>query len=202
MTNIPDGFKFNYAKLLKGGGIEISYDKASKDGSITNVDTVKVTSPQQPHPDLSSKIESLDSYLADTFGLLTYKRILENVEGPTKKEEDGINSIKRLLDNIEDKIISDIDVVEVSVTGIEGSRSVTIKGKQETDYAKNNLNSVSINLQKNKFGWEEDLSARIDSIAEECCLYLFDNKKAQGDLFAEENGKHQEEPKESKEVAA
>jgi len=199
---IPEGFNLMSIKLPTGGGLSVKYQESTKDKSITNKDSIEIESPADAHSDLTDKIAELDDYVADIYQMKTLQKTLKLKTEFTAKEETAADSLNRVIDNVNDYVMSKIDVTEFKISGEGAARSVVLSAKLEIGNKSSlSLKTPSIRLTGNKFGWEEDLDARIDAITEEILLYLFDGKRAEADLFTETSGKIQSEESKDKEVS-
>jgi hypothetical protein len=112
-----------------------------------------VKSTVEPHDDLVTPIRSLKKYL---------------------------QKVVPLSPGFEDRI----KATGIALSGKDENVGVIITGKYETPSGKIvAINSDRITLEGSAYGFEEEMSVLLDTIADECYLYAIEGKKAQLSLF-------------------
>lgn len=135
----------------------------------------KITSNIPPHPDMIKLRDTLRDYLIKAYHLNTgYDLAIKYLKGQQKeKANDALLDMYNL-----------IEVTGISIGGDEQLRGVVISGKIESNNGfKCAMNTPRIVFSSEKLGYEEDVEHQIDLIDIELYKYLFENKKAQLDLF-------------------
>jgi len=199
---IPEGFKFMSLSLPKGGGLIVEYGFKTKDGSITNKDSIKHTCCSDMHDDMEKLINKLKVFVADTYNILAFKALAKNSVGVfTAKEQTAVKNIQPVYTKLEKEILDKIEITALKAKGTEKNFGLVISAKNNYGKAGTAMNTPFINLGTNKWGWEEELDELFEMIVDESKEYLFNNKRKQPEFdFVEENNKGQKKPKE-KELA-
>lgn len=183
----PINFQLTGVKLIKDGGLEATYRDQKTDKGITDSIEVLIKNTVNPHPDLVNKINELKGYLAKCYKMDSMI-VLSNSKGLSVEHEKAFASVQKVINNVYNETMKKIAITGISLNGeIEGDkdkRSVVITGTQLMDNgSKTALNSPRIKLNSNQFMFEADVQEIINSISDEVEEYLFNNKKAQQDLF-------------------
>jgi len=191
MSKIPNSFEMSKLRLLKNGGIEVSFSNINVEKDETNTVYTTIKDTRDPHPDLEKLIEGLKESLARTYNLLSFKSLDKIAE--THKKSEALKSVKELFKGLEDQILKDIEITGITLSGEENNRGINIQGVSRYNNEALAINSPRIRVDGSKWGFEVKLSETIEDIIEEVKAYLFEGKAKQLDMFAGE--------KESEEVA-
>jgi hypothetical protein len=125
-----------------------------------------------------------------TFNDQTVNHADPNVKNTTEPHDDlvlPIRSLKKYLQKVvllspgfEDRI----KATGIALSGKDESVGVIITGKYETPSGKIvAINSDRIALEGTAYGFEEEMSVILDTIADECYLYTYERKQAIVSLF-------------------
>lgn len=134
-----------------------------------------------PHPDLIRLRDTLREYLIKAYHLgVGYELAIKYLKGEQKKlAEDG-------MINIYDKV----EITGISIAGEEQLRGCVISGKiQSFNKSKCAMNTPRIVFSSEKLGYELDVEGQIKLVEREIYKYLFEGKKAQQDLFNDNDEK-------------
>lgn len=191
----PKGYQLEIVKLLSGGGLSATYRESTKDKSITNVDTHKIDSPTDPHPDLTEAMDKLKPFVADVYAMRTYRAFNTNPKSINAKEQEAIRTLKVAFDKLDIEVLRKIEIKELVFKGEEDSAGVIIKATLNHNGYTSALNTPLMVFCGDSWGFEEKIDEITDVILEEVEEYLFNAKASQHNLFKEPNGKEQKENK-------
>jgi hypothetical protein len=196
----PNGYELIKFKFLKGGGMSVTFEHETVDGSISNTDTHTIDSPTDPHKDLTTLRDKLKGHFADIFALRMHRTLTEKSKHLTAKEQQSAKALKTAFDKIDVELQRKIEITSIEFKGTEDSAGVVLGGRLNHNDYTSNLKTPVLVFMGNTWGFEEQVSNIVDELCIEVEKYLFENKKADPDLFSEDNGKtQQEEPKAEKE---
>jgi hypothetical protein len=161
--------------IISKDGIEANFDKkAVVDGQAQTIEfTVKAR--YIPHPDILKLSKTLRTYLIKAFSLDEgYEMAVKYLKGEQK------NKAEEAMIELYNKV----EVTGISIGGDKQLRGVVISGKIEsTNKSKSAMNAPRIVFSSDKLGYEKDVEEIVNRIEEEVHAYLFENKKAQAELF-------------------
>lgn len=159
--------------------------------NVTNggIDTVidhTIKAKQQPHPDMLEEFAKLKDCILDVYhldaGFNLGLKYLKKGEQKIKAEA-GLAELK-------DKLT----ITGILLSGTEDDASVVITAKMESKTGKViALNSPLINLSNEQLGYELALEEIIDDIKREVHAYLFGNKRAQLNMFQDNEDEEKSE---------
>lgn len=167
-------FKLKKVKLLKGDGLEAHWISAETEGAETfNSENLK-KSTKDIHPDLTTKIRSLDEIVMAIRGYNDFKLVLESSMFGANGAQKA--AIEKTLHSIKERV----DVSGISINGDDEKKKVSITFKFEED-SKQVVGSSThaIYLSQEKYGYEEDLQNIVEEIEDEVYAYLFEGKRSQ-----------------------
>lgn len=185
----PENFSLSKIKLLKGGGVEVSFSETITKDGITDTKNWVLKNTENPHPDLVDKINELKIYLAKCYNLDLLVNLTKN-KGLTHKEEEGFKAVEKIMNKVFFEQLKKISISGVSINGEidndKDKRSVVIMATQLMENgSKTALNSPRIKLANDQFKFEADVQDIVNDLQEEASAYLFDGKKAQLSMFDE-----------------
>lgn len=176
-----DNFSMKKIKLLKGGGIEsVTIIELSIDGAFMEVERSQKT-PIVPAPSLEGAVRSLKEKLLISCGYMDMKTLINSPEfKATKAQKDAA---QKMIDIRMEKT----NVTGVHVSGQDQNAGVIITGKIQAENGSNiAINSPRIRFSSSVFGFEEDLQGEVTSMEGELYEYLHEGKKAQLEVFGNE----------------
>jgi len=144
----------------------------------------------RPIHEVDPKLGELKEYLAKCYKMDALL-VLSKSKGLDKKDMDAFKVVSKVVENVYQDMISNIEITGVSVTGeVDGDkdgRSVVITGTMlQENGSKTALNSPRIKLANDKFKFEADVQDILNELEEEVIGYLFEGKKAQLEMAFEE----------------
>ena len=180
-------------KTLNGGGLEATYRELIREDNTEHIDEHSKKSPVDPHPDLTDQLEELKTILARCYNINTID-LLRTSPNLDQQEKEAFEIVASLIDKMALESMKKITVTGVNITGekAEGTdkRAIVITGKlYQANGSQIAMNSPRIKMNQDKFGFEDQVATIIEKLEEEVRAYIFDGKKAQLDLFDD-----QEEP--------
>jgi len=186
----PENWTLTKVKKMKNGGIEGSFSNTKMEKGITNAEEWNFKNTENPHPDLTERMDQLKVYLTKCYGMDSVV-ILSNSKGLTAGAEQSFKKVKNLVDGAYQQILNKIDINGLSISGTKeddkDNRSVVIIGTQLMENgSKCAINSPKIKLSLNTFSFEDELEEIVDAIEDEVAAYIYEGKKAQLDMFGGE----------------
>lgn len=180
-------------KTLNGGGLEATYRELIREDNTEHIDEHSKKSPVDPHPDLTDQLEELKTILARCYNINTID-LLRTSPNLDQQEKEAFEIVASLIDKMALESMKKITVTGVNITGekAEGTdkRAIVITGKlYQANGSQIAMNSPRIKMNQDQFGFEDQVATIIEKLEEEVRAYIFDGKKAQLDLFDD-----QEEP--------
>lgn len=169
-----DDFTMTKAKISIEGVYCEFVIKRVVDGEVQNVEGT-LNGRYQPHPDLINTRDKLREYLINAFSLNKgYDLAIKYLKGEQKeKAQDELVELYR-----------QIEVTSISISGKDALRGAVISGKIESyNGSKCAMNTPRIVFESEKIGFEKKVEEVAELIEREVYKYLFENKKAQTDLF-------------------
>jgi hypothetical protein len=188
----PDrsSFDLEKVKVIKGGGLEISYEVEDMIGSEAYRDKDTKKSTKQPHPDLTQQLRLLIPMLARVYHFTFIREVINEPEFKAKPEQ------ARFAERALQAIMEKITVTGVSVSGMDEHRGIIIMGTFNGDVlnVRMSINSHRIKFNSTTYGFKEGLEEIITKLTSEVYEYLFENKQAQLTMFdGTEQGDKEEE---------
>jgi hypothetical protein len=187
---MEDNVNLHKIKTLNGGGIEATYKDLVREGNTEHINEHSIKSPVDPSPDLTDQLDELKTIVARCYGIngIDYLRTSPNLDGV---ETEAFQEVASLIDKMVLENMKKITVTGVSITGEkrEGAdnRAIVITAKMhQANGGQIAMNSPRIKLNQERFGFEDQLTTIIEKLEEEVKQYLFEGKKAQLDLFDEQ----------------
>jgi hypothetical protein len=192
-----DNITLSKVKLINGGGLEISYREIVRDGAITDKIDWTTKNSINPHPDLVKKIAELKPFLARCYGLNAID-VLRNAKSLSAAEKKAFETTGGLIDRMTKEILDKIAITGIAISGeINGEkdgRACVITGTMlQENNVKTAINSPRIKFNQDVFKFEGNVQDIVNKIEEEVNEYLFENKKAQLDMFASQEQKLSED---------
>lgn len=186
----PADFTLSKVKLVKGGGIDVTFRESTQSKGITDTIDWNTKNSVDPHPDLVSKIGVLKEYLAKCYKMDALL-VLSKSKGLDKKDKDAFKVVSKVVENVYNEMISNIEITGVSITGQmeddKDKRSVVITGTMlQENGSKTALNSPRIKLANDQFKFEAYIQDIVNELEEEVIGYLFEGKRAQLEMAFEE----------------
>ena len=149
----PSLFEFTSLKVNKIKGVTVGWSSSQVGDVETTNNKLKSDSDLIPHPDLADAISALKSLIMQYF-----------------ETEEGIEESLR------------IDEIMVTYNSTSDKRSVSVKATRTHEFAGVTQTAV---LKTPKIVLNEqvaDITALIDNVNSEACLYVFDKKSSQPEL--------------------
>lgn len=169
--------------LPKMGGLEVKYTIKHKQGDITTEKANKVKWPIVPHPQLMEAIERQDVCIAHVFGNNRLETISKSAE-LSGEEGKAFKTLKKILEKAQQEQLDRYSVIGIELYGKEKSFSCRIVANYATDQKKDEkIKTPKIVLEGSIYGFEQELAGWIDKLVEEVFCYLFENKRADPELF-------------------
>ena len=171
-----ESFKLEKVKLGKHGGIDIHYTLSKYEDEGISTTKYHIESSVDIHPDFREVFESLKGIAIRALNIDGFLNIVQSDK--FNANDDQIAIASECYYNIEDSI----SVTGVSMTGEGENRCaiISLKYEGEQDVA---FNTPKLVVQKDAHGFEIDLEQDVISLTKEAYAFLFENKKAQLELF-------------------
>lgn len=188
-------FKCTKLKIHSNGHVEIHDDREINEGPTKEKVENKKKSSVTPHEDLQKSLDELKPYLAECFGI-NYADEYTTAEGLSDDKAEAFKIVKPILRREYKSILNEITITGISLSGNVDKRSVVITGiKLQPNKSKTALNSPNIRLTQKSFGFEDELSDVIAKILVEIELYHTGKKKAQYEMFDDNEDQQADETK-------
>ena len=183
--NVPSEkqFALSKVKMAKDGGLDVHYEVVETIGNETYTNKYHVESAKDIHPDLRVLFDELTPIMGRVFNITSFLTVVETPEfGATKAQEEVARAYA-------DEIISkNIKVTGVALSGKEENLGCLLSGTFAANGQQTTIKSPRIKFSTEVFGFEEQLEAIIADIEVEVYQFLFKGKKAQLELFGEDDG--------------
>lgn len=172
MKETRQNFTLKAVKTLKNGGLKLDYQLKDIVGEEVYLDDEIKESSKIPHPDLKTLLKSLKPTVSTIMG---YAGLLKASEG-NKVYEKAQTAYAELMERIE--------VTGISISGSSENRGFIITSVFTAQSGQRiAINSHRIRFVDVNYGFEAELEGVVTKIEDECYSYLFENKKAQLELF-------------------
>ncbi len=143
-----------------------------------------------PHPDLTKAMKGLATYLADANNLCVHRDVAIGASNLKKWD-----AVEKILKDIDKQVYDSINVTGISVKGDSDNLAVNITGTHKTVAQAMAMNTPSISLNGDTFGFEDGLKKAVEVLMEEARLYVVEHKSAQLQMFGKDEGKVEEKAK-------
>lgn len=185
INTIPSesNFTLNKVKLVKNGGLDVHFEVVEVFGDETYTNKYHIESAKDIHPDLAKQFQMLRPIMGRIFNRdsISYLSMVERgCFNASKADVDYVRNFVR-------KVSENIEVNGVSISGKDENIGVILTGLYTvSDDMQTCIRSPKIKLNKNRFGFEQDLYDILGMIESEVYAFLFKGKKAQLELFGDE----------------
>lgn len=171
-------FKLSKIKKIKNGGMEIDWEmRRSTDNENYEIPS-NIKNPVIPHPDLVSLFDKLKPFVARIYNWTLVREIVKNREFKATPDQ------SKLLENYVQEMIGKITISGISVSGEDQHAGVIITAVFEHEVnSKSAINGHRIRFSSNVYGFEDEIREICESIERESFEYLYEDKKAQLDVF-------------------
>lgn len=175
-----NAFTLTKVKLAKDGGLTADYEVNEIVGNETYHNEYQAKVLKDVHPDLANLFKKLRPIMANLFNVDSCKTLAG------KKEFAATDEQKKLAEEFANDAATKIEMRGVSYSGSEENRGVVLTGLFEfANGMKAAINSPRIKFATESFGFEIELEEICDQIEREVYEFLFENKRAQLELFGE-----------------
>lgn len=175
-----NAFSLSKVKLAKDGGLTADYEINEVVGSETYHNEYQAKMLNDLHPDLQNLFKKLRPIMANLFNVDSCKTLA------AKKEFAATDEQKQLADEFANDAATKIEMRGVSFSGTDENRGVVLTGLFEfANGMKAAINSPRIKFANESFGFEIELEEICTKIEKEVYEFLFENKRAQLELFGE-----------------
>lgn len=169
-----------------GGLFVVKYATETVDGEETFTENHEIESTKTPHPDFLNALQKLKTFMARVHGFTSLEQI-RNTKVQKQEEKNAFKVLAKVLDRARDLALENLNMTGISLSGKSDMLQVIITGTNTTGSNKKvAINSERLSLAGTTYGFEEELEAVIGEIEEEVLSFLFDGKKAQPELFDNE----------------
>lgn len=169
-----DDFTLKKVKI-SDTGIEADFEEKRVVDDQAQIVTHSVGAKYIPHPDIIKKRNGLREYLTKAYHLEEgYEMAIKYLKGDQKSKAE-----EKMMD-----LYDKVEVTGISIGGDEQLRGVVISGKiLSNNKSKCAMNTPRIVFSSDKLGYESDVEEKINDLEKEVFAYLFEGKKAQKELF-------------------
>ncbi len=181
---MPSLEKFTLEKIhvAEGGEYSIHWNYEDVDGAEINKEKEQKKSSKAPHPDLTGVFLKLVPIVAKLWGSGWLRALME---------KEGFNPTEDQLAMTEElykEIMTGIRVTGIELTGVDETAGVNIKAEIKLPNGdKTTWKAPRIYFVGKSLGVEQDLEDHAKNLERECWQYLYKNKKAQLDSFADDD---------------
>lgn len=185
---------FNLVKLTmkNNGNLIITDRKEVYDGDTKSRDEDTKKTDATPSPDMKKAMDALKPFLAECYGINFADEFL-TAEGLDQDKIDAFKVVKPIIRREYKSVLNKITITSVSLSGSEETQGVVISGKMLQENGTSiAMNTPNIKLKQENFGFESELSDKLDDVVNEAWEFLYNGKKQQYEMF--------DEPKKDEEV--
>lgn len=199
---IPTKKQFNLkkVKLLNEGGIDCHFEVMQTMGNETYNEKYHMESAKDVHPDLKKQISRLKPIMARVYHMSFVRTLLLMPEFKATQEQCD------LAETGLQEIMQKINISGIAISGDDDKVGIVITGTFTADSnQKMAINSHRMKFNDTRYGTEEEMEEIVLEIENEVYAFLFENKKAQLDIFDAMNQNEEDEtefPKDGKMAAA
>jgi len=177
---IPTKKQFNLSKvkLIKDGGIDCIYEVQETMGNETYNEKYHMESAKDIHPDLRKQVDRLKPIMARVYHMSFVRTLLLMPEFKATPEQ------CELAETGLAEIMQKINVSGVAISGSDDKVGIVITGSFTADSnQKMAINTHRMKFNDTRYGNEEEMEEIVGEIENEVYAFLFENKKAQLDIF-------------------
>lgn len=175
-------FALSKVKLLKDGGLDVHYEVTEVVGNESYTNKYHVSSAKDIHPDLRELFNDLRPIMGRIFNITSYKSMIATPAFKATKKQ------LEIVDLFADECLKNIEVRGVSLSGQDDNVGVVLTGLfTVSNNQKTAINSPRLKFNTETFGFEQELEFIVNSIEYEVYGFLFEGKKAQLELFGEDD---------------
>lgn len=175
-------FALSKVKLLKDGGLDVHYEVTEVVGNESYTNKYHVSSAKDIHPDLRELFNDLRPIMGRIFNITSYKSMIATPAFKATKKQ------MEIVDLFADECLKNIEVRGVSLSGQDDNVGVVLTGLfTVSNNQKTAINSPRLKFNTETFGFEQELEFIVNSIEYEVYGFLFEGKKAQLELFGEDD---------------
>ena len=179
-TVLEEQFTLKKVKRIKDGGLEINYEVVETVGQETYHDEGNKKSTKEPHPDLIAIIKSLATEVGQILKLNTVSLVVKE-----KKFKAGAEQ-KDYADKAKTNMYNTVRINGVSMTGTGDNRGCKVLAIYQPDTMQALVVNPQIRFNAEVYGFEADVEEKLEALEKECFAYLFEDKKAQLEVFDDE----------------
>lgn len=170
-------YKLTKVKLMNGGGLQVRYEVTESIGSEVFSNKYEIESAKDVHPDLSALFNDLVPIMGRVFNITSFLSVVEC------KDFKATAAQNQKAREFADECLSKIEIRGVSLSGDGDNLGIVITGLFTTPNGqKTCINSPRLRLT-DEYGFEEILEQIIEKLRHEVYEFLFNNKRAQLELF-------------------
>lgn len=178
-TILEEQFTLKKVKRVKNGGLEIHWEIKDTVGQETYYDESNKKSSKEPHEDLMTILRSFAPEVGKILKLNAVELTVKGKEfGATEQQIKDAEKAKIDLYNR-------VRVNGIAITGMGENRGAKILAVYQPDTMQALAVNPGIRFNTEVYGFESEIEDKIALLEKECYLYLFDEKRAQLDLFDE-----------------
>lgn len=173
-------FSMSKVKVINGGGLDVHFEVEEACGAEVYRENYHLTSGKEIHPDLQKLFDKLKPIMARVYHLSFFRSLMETPEFKATKKQ------KELAEEAFKEVIDKLRVTGVSLSGKDDNVGVVLTGTFTADSnQKMVINSHRMKFNSERYGFEEEMEEIVGEIESEVYEFLFNNKKAQLEIFDE-----------------
>lgn len=171
-------FSLSKVKLVANGGLDVIYEVTEVVGSESYCNKYHIECAKDTHPDLKNAFKELVPIIARVFNITSFLSVVEMQDFKANKEQ--LNKCREAAE----ELLNNIEPRGISLSGKGDNVGVIISAVYTcAEDRKAALNTPRLNFNTLCYGFEEELENLCSIIEREVYAYLFENKKAQLELF-------------------
>lgn len=187
---IPSKKSFNLSKvkLTTGGGLDTHYEVLETAGNESYNNKYHVESAKDIHPDLKKQVNRLKSVVARVYHMnfIRTLMLMPEFEATAKQQELAETGLAEIMQKI--------NVTGVAISGTDKNVGIVITATFTADSnQKMAINTHRMKFTDTRYGVEEEMEEICSEIENEVYAFLFENKKAQLDIFDSMNSNDEED---------
>lgn len=173
-------FSLSKVKVINGGGLDVHFEVEEACGAEVYRENYHLTSGKEIHPDLQKLFDKLKPIMARVYHLSFFRSLMETPDFKATKKQ------KELAEEAFKEVIDKLRVTGVSLSGKDDNVGVVLTGTFTADSnQKMAINSHRMKFNSERYGFEEEMEEIVGEIESEVYEFLFNNKKAQLEIFDE-----------------